>query len=164
MRLHTYVRTYVHTYIRTYTHTYIHTCLLCRATSQTLSDAWYAALVDGSGRTGWWPGQSEARERSNEKTERLRQPRVCNINCYCPKLPFQEAEGEARNSLSATCKVQNGAITDECAAKCVGFTSCAGRRPLDSEAIRTRRSSASTRDALPKSRRRSTFSATRGWR
>ena len=45
---------------------------------------------------------------------------VCNITCYCPKLPFQEAEGEARNSLSATCKVQNGAITDECAAKVCG--------------------------------------------
>ena len=138
--------------------------MLCRATSQTLSDAWCAALEDGSGRTGWWPGQSGARERSNAQTERLRQPSVRNLNCYCPKLPFQEAEGEARNSFSATCKVQNGAITDESAAKGVGFTSCAGRRPLDGEAIRTRRSSASTRDDLPKRRRRSTFSATWGRR
>ena len=162
MCVYIYIYICTHTYIHIYIHTYF---LLCRATSQTLSDAWCAALEDGSGRTEWsGPDKVEARERSNEKPERPRQPRVRNINCYCPKLPFQEAEGEARNSLSATCKVQNGAITDECATKCVGFTSCAGRRPLDSETIRTRRSSASTRDALPKSRRRSTFSATRGWR
>ena len=45
---------------------------------------------------------------------------VCNINCYCPELPFQEAEGEARNSLSATCKVQNRTITDECDSKVRG--------------------------------------------
>ena len=151
---------YIHTYTHAYTHIHRYMFLFCRATSQTLSDAWCAALVNGSGRTGCRPGQSGARERSNGKTKRPRQPRVRNINCYCPKLPFQEAEGEARNSLSATCKVQNGAITDESAAQGVGFTSCAGRRPLDGEATRTRRSSGTTRDDLPKSRRRSTFSAT----
>ena len=61
--IHIYI--YTHTYIHTYIHTY---CLLCRATSQTLSDAWCAALEDGSGRTeGSGPDKVETRERSNEK-------------------------------------------------------------------------------------------------
>ena len=57
--------------------------------------------------------------RPSAQRERTQQPVTRNLHCYCIGMPFQEAEGEAPHSLSATCKAQTNAITEEGAA-----TSC----------------------------------------
>ena len=56
------------------------------------------------------------------KGEKTQQPAARNLDCYCLGMPFQEAEGEAPHSLSATCKAQTNAITEEGAATSCRFS------------------------------------------
>ena len=116
---HTYIHTYIHTFIHAYIHTYILVCFAERL-PQTLSDA-------RSSTKGWVRADRVVARTRNKRCVRAhngkktRQPAARNLDCYCLGMPFQEAEGEAPHSLSATCKAQTNAITEEGAAAICRF-------------------------------------------
>ena len=84
--------------------------MLCRATSQTLCDAWHAALEDESGRTErLGPDKVEVRGRSMRTAKDRVNLEVSDINCCCPRLcepsskrPRQPSKDKLEEALCAS--------------------------------------------------------------
>ena len=162
--IHTYTHThtYIHTYIHTYMHTYIHTYLfLCRATSQTLCDAWRAARGDESGRTERsGPDKMETRDRSMRGAKDRVNLGCATSTAIAPNCSFKKPKGRPATPFPLPARYRTARLQMS-AQQSVwrGSRPVRAEWPLDRETITSGRSPASARTALPRSRKRHNLSS-----